>query len=198
VEFNPTITVYRSYFYNARELCFHCNFPGCDAKWFCSFTDEELSMSYATLEDILGQTYVQAFEGLKEHCGHFETYDPSAAKKTVKVLMDPGAVEKPYVYETTPMIESYKSAPKLWNSDSAFAEEASKKLPGILTHASYPCNCFIDLLRPGRADGPIRTIIAHLNDKHRWTFTQIADWLDTVDDPYNGVDLSFRRDNESD
>lgn len=192
MQFSPTITIYRNNLYNTSELRFHCNFPGCDAKWFCSFTDEELTMSYATLEDILGQTYVQAFEGLKELCGHFETYDPSAAKKTVEVLMDPGAVEKTYVYETTQMIESYKSAAKLWDADSAFAEEVSKELPGILTDASYPCGCFVDVLHS------IRTIIAHLNDGHRWTFTQIADWLDTVDDPYNGVDLSFRRDNESD
>lgn len=192
MQFSPTITIYRSYILNASELCFYCNFPGCDAKWFCCLSDEVLTMSYVTIEDILGQTYVKAFEGLKKHCGHFETYDPSAAKKTIELLMSPGTVEKLYGYETTPMIESYKSAAKLWDADSAFAAEASQKLPGILTHANYPCNCFVDVLHS------IRTIIAHLNDGHQWTFTQIADWLDTVDDPYNGVDLSFRRDNESD
>lgn len=59
-----------------------------------------------------------------------------------------------------------------------------KCLPQILDSSySVPCpkGC-----RPGFHEGNIASLIVHLNDDHKWSREQIADWLDTLD-----VDLSF-------
>ncbi len=36
----------------------------------------------------------------------------------------------------------------------------------------YPCDC--------QRDASIATVLPHLNDAHRWTREQIADWLDKL------------------
>lgn len=35
---------------------------------------------------------------------------------------------------------------------------------------------------PGFKNVPLRDMIIHLNDSHRWTWNQIADWLDTLNE----------------
>ena len=56
-------------------------------------------------------------------------------------------------------------------------------IPNLRKLVEYPCVC-------GRSyhDQPtqVNDIIMHLNDRHEWSFTAIADWLDTL-----GLDFSF-------
>lgn len=59
-----------------------------------------------------------------------------------------------------------------------------KMLPALNATANCPVflstsSCFF------AAD--LQTVIIHLNDHHKWTREQIADWLETLD-----LDLSFR------
>lgn len=58
-------------------------------------------------------------------------------------------------------------------------------LPGAHELLRYPCPCYA-------TDAHLRTIIIHLNDDHKWTREAIADWLDSIDDPENGIDLAFK------
>lgn len=63
-------------------------------------------------------------------------------------------------------------------------------LPGIkerVTHPRpFPDDVIIDC-KSFPQGGTIRDVIIHLNDIHRWTREQIADWLETLD-----VDLRFK------
>lgn len=56
--------------------------------------------------------------------------------------------------------------------------DLSKQLPGMDAIVKHPV--FGTML-------PLRIIIIGLNDRHRWTRDQIADWLETLD-----VDLEFK------
>lgn len=52
----------------------------------------------------------------------------------------------------------------------------SELLPGESFSDRYPCSvgqCTAGLLHPGR-------MVVHLNDAHRFTFAQIADWLESI------------------
>lgn len=51
-------------------------------------------------------------------------------------------------------------------------------LPNLEGTVAYPCEC--------RGPGALRDAIVHLNDSHRWTREQVADWLETLD-----LDLRF-------
>lgn len=62
----------------------------------------------------------------------------------------------------------------------------SEELPGLSHKVFMPCECTVDTFKA------VGLIIIHLNDYHEWSYTEIADFLDTVDDPYNGIDLSFK------
>lgn len=68
--------------------------------------------------------------------------------------------------------------------EARMLEQRSNELPGVNTWVKYPCEC--------GGQGRIRGIIMHLNDAHRWTREAIADWLDSVDCPENGIDLAFK------
>jgi hypothetical protein len=57
-------------------------------------------------------------------------------------------------------------------------EELSKQLPGVEQIAVHPV---------AKNVNSIRNIIINLNDVHKWTREQIADWLDSLD-----VDLTFQ------
>jgi hypothetical protein len=57
-------------------------------------------------------------------------------------------------------------------------EELSKQLPGVEQIAVHPV---------AKNVNSIRNIIINLNDVHKWTREQIADWLDSLD-----VDLTFK------
>lgn len=53
-------------------------------------------------------------------------------------------------------------------------------LPGLMTYVQCPDkNC-------PKSPEPIMSLVQHLNDTHRWTREQIADWLESLD-----VDLTF-------
>lgn len=68
----------------------------------------------------------------------------------------------------------------------------AKKLPGVMrVTVKYPCLNTDICERQGR-QATIYGIIIHLNDEHKWTREQIADWLDSVHDPESGVDLAFK------
>ena len=69
-------------------------------------------------------------------------------------------------------------------AESAMLSQKSHELPGIDCRVKFPCDC------PGQM--PLRNVIMHLNDTHRWTREAIADYLDSVDDPENGIDLAFK------
>ena len=70
-------------------------------------------------------------------------------------------------------------------------QSEAQGLPGVMnTSVKYPCDPD-DCVRQVR-QGVIYNIIMHLNDYHKWTREQIADWLDSVHDPENGVDLAFK------
>lgn len=65
---------------------------------------------------------------------------------------------------------------------------AAKHLPGASLATKYPCDCFSD-----EYTEELMYVVIHLNDTHRWTREQIADWLDSVDDPFgDGPDLAFK------
>ena len=84
-----------------------------------------------------------------------------------------------------------------WNNVSAEAVELSQKsheLPGANIKVKYPCadNCSLGQFYNHEGGRSIRSIIMHINDVHKWTREAIADWLDSVDDPENGIDLAFK------
>lgn len=70
---------------------------------------------------------------------------------------------------------------------------AALELPGVNYHVK---DC------PSRdcegKSGPIRRMIMHLNDDHRWTRESIADWLENIHDPtgLNGPNLNFQLEEE--
>ncbi len=81
----------------------------------------------------------------------------------------------------------FESIPPNPNSPS----ELSKKLPGIDTVVSLPCNdkCNWYVKYDGKAS--IRTAVIHLNDYHKWSREKIADWLDLLQER-DGIDLTFK------
>lgn len=64
---------------------------------------------------------------------------------------------------------------------------ASKSLPGIMEEVKIPCSCYNGDEEGNEIKAPIRNIIMHLNDQHKWPREEIADWLETLD-----VDLTFK------
>lgn len=56
------------------------------------------------------------------------------------------------------------------------------KLPGIHEKVKMPCEHYPNILLH-----ELETVIIHMNDNHKWTRNQIADWLDTLD-----IDLYFK------
>lgn len=61
----------------------------------------------------------------------------------------------------------------------------SHKLPGMLEKVDCPaCN------KQVYSTTDLRNQIIHLNDTHKWTRNQVADWLETLD-----IDLAFKVDN---
>ena len=64
---------------------------------------------------------------------------------------------------------------------------ASKSLPGIFEQVKMPCTCYNGDEEGNEPVAPIRDIIMHLNDQHKWPREEIADWLETLD-----VDLAFK------
>jgi len=76
------------------------------------------------------------------------------------------------------------------NSFRDTAERESRRLPGMDYWTTCPWeDCF--RTNSGKPkEGSIRSLVIHLNDTHKWTIPQIADWLDDLHE--NGVvDLSF-------
>lgn len=62
------------------------------------------------------------------------------------------------------------------------------ELPGVEVRVKSPCD------KPCGDSGKVKTIykiIVHLNDVHKWPRERVADWLDSVDDPEQGIDLAF-------
>lgn len=70
----------------------------------------------------------------------------------------------------------------------------AKQLPGVQAMVKYPCGCSYGLsMNEGvYAGGKVMDVVIHLNDEHQLTREEIADWLDSVHDPENGVDLAFK------
>jgi hypothetical protein len=68
--------------------------------------------------------------------------------------------------------------PKGIGGQTTNVEELSKQLPGVEQIAVHPV---------AKNVNSIRNIIINLNDVHKWTREQIADWLDSLD-----VDLTFK------
>lgn len=71
-------------------------------------------------------------------------------------------------------------------------EQLSWKLPGINERVKHPKTgqaCYYDdIIADGDEDVfPLRQLVMHINDEHKWTREQIADWLETLD-----VDLAFK------
>lgn len=75
--------------------------------------------------------------------------------------------------------------PKPNHVGAVLADDLARLLPGL----DAPTHCPVT---NGQCDNPgaastVRGAVVHLNDNHRWTREQIADWLDTLD-----VDLAFK------
>lgn len=69
----------------------------------------------------------------------------------------------------------------------------AQQLPGVKAKVRYPCECAYGTSKNRILGGDtIMDVVIHLNDNHQWTREEIADWLDAVDDPENGVDLAFK------
>ena len=64
-------------------------------------------------------------------------------------------------------------------NDQSMFSELSHILPGVKEEVEYPCKNFEHHVGE---KGQIRTIIIHMNDVHKWTREQIADWLDELHD----------------
>ena len=88
----------------------------------------------------------------------------------------------------------YKENPAAGPADSYILSQKSHELPGASIKVKYPCadDCSLGQFYNDEGGGAIRSIIMHLNDCHKWTREAIADWLDAIDDPENGIDLAFK------
>ena len=76
-------------------------------------------------------------------------------------------------------------------------QEEASKLPGVDQIAVCPALHEEYMRIPNhrksvctRTSAPIYSLVIHLNDGHRWTREQIADWLDKLYE--QGVDLAFK------
>jgi hypothetical protein len=101
-------------------------------------------------------------------------------KYHVSTTYSGGSSYVPKKYGVTPAAHYYKGSvqqPELDYSDSGDVLEQA--LPGLAKYVITPCEC------EGRY--PVKDAIIHLNDRHRWTRDQIADWLETLD-----VNLAFQ------
>lgn len=76
--------------------------------------------------------------------------------------------------------------------ESSELSYAALELPGANYHVK-DCPS-----RDCEKSGPIRSMIMHLNDDHRWTRESIADWLENIHDPtgLNGPNLNFQLEEE--
>lgn len=84
-----------------------------------------------------------------------------------------------------------KPAPMAYDNDSAFSV-LSNELPGMSAVVEYPCageECM-------RVPTSLRTVIIHLNDIHKWTRENIADWLDELHDS-GKINIEFEVDVDS-
>ena len=76
--------------------------------------------------------------------------------------------------------------PKQTVAGSTVTNTLARQIPGL----SETVSCPVKTKTPDGGDCPyvndVMRIVVHLNDNHRWTREQVADWLETLD-----VDLSF-------
>lgn len=73
------------------------------------------------------------------------------------------------------------------NPGNRMMELLLKQMPDLVeVHTCCPAYDANQLMLFCGAGQPLSWLIVHLNDDHRWTREQIADWLDAVD-----ADLSF-------
>lgn len=83
------------------------------------------------------------------------------------------------------------------SNDSDTLYNGSFDLPGAKYNVSCPVE---DCFGKGIAPSPLRDIVIHLNDSHKWTREAIADWLESIHDPTgeNGPNLNFQVKEETD
>lgn len=79
---------------------------------------------------------------------------------------------------------------------SALNKKDLEFLPGLGESVKHPPNQDNDFLpdcTERKQEKFLQQMIIHLNDRHRWTREQIADWLDEISDPTGetGPDLRF-------
>jgi hypothetical protein len=83
------------------------------------------------------------------------------------------------------------------SNDADTLYNGSFDLPGAKYLVACPAeDCFLK-----ETDmSPLRNIVIHLNDSHKWTREAIADWLESIHDPTgeNGPNLNFQVKEETD
>ena len=75
-----------------------------------------------------------------------------------------------------------KRLDKFIAENSTEMEREAAKLPNINAYARHPVTSTL---------APLWVIVTNLNDHHKWSRDQIADWLDDLNDE-GVVDLSFK------
>ena len=83
------------------------------------------------------------------------------------------------------------------SNDVDTLHNGSFELPGVKYNIACPVeDCFAKKM----GESPLRGVIIHLNDSHKWTREAIADWLESIHDPTgeNGPNLNFQVKEETD
>lgn len=93
--------------------------------------------------------------------------------------------------EGIPTAGSFKPSSPTVNPTSNITRGLKEILPAITAKVKYPCQTYQaqeekDCLAVSH-EGSLDQVIMHLNDSHRWTREQIADWLESLD-----IDLQFK------
>lgn len=121
----------------------------------------------------------------EDYASQLEKYKEAFEASQVAAKEVKGYLTEGYYFKTGGPIKADPNDPSV----------LSQKLPGVNQVVKHPrisesgCDCYYDSYDEGAGLGKytIRNLVMHLNDEHRWTREQIADWLETLD-----VDLSFK------
>ena len=166
--------------------------------WHCKDCNSECITTYSVInafykkgifpvEEILRQLWQNSMR--VEHNGHFHDSAHSMIEFAKMLRGLPDAPDPQDFFDGVYKHHVYpKDAAPVDDDESDRLSLLAAELPGVEETVKCPCDA------PCPDSGKVRPIfntIMHLNDIHKWPREDVADWLDSVDDPEQGIDLAF-------